>query len=81
MARRAGVICCATHRSPSEAGVVTRPGAQQWVGSILEDPRLTLTPEDAMADLQTRATAYVRRRCPDHAGLILDMLGLGEVTT
>jgi hypothetical protein len=57
---------------------MTRPGAQQWVGSILEDPRLTLTQEDAMADLQTRAAAYVRRRCPDHAGLILDILGLSE---
>ena len=54
-------------------------GAQQWVGSILEDPRLTLTQETAMADLQARAVAYVRKCCPD-AGLVLDMLGLAEVT-
>jgi len=55
-----------------------RKGTQQWVGSILEDPRLTLTQDVVMADHQIRAAAYVRRRCPDHAGLILDMLGLPE---
>jgi hypothetical protein len=53
-------------------------GHQQW--SVTEDPRLVLTQETAMADLQARAVAYVRKCCPD-VGLILDMLGLPEATS
>jgi len=56
-----------------------KKSGHQW--AVTEDPRLTLTQETAMADLQARAAAYVRRRCPDHAGLILDMLGLSEATS
>jgi hypothetical protein len=59
--------------------MTTKKGHQQW--SVTEDPRLTLTKETAMADLQAAAVAYVRRRCPDHVGLVLDMLGLSEATS
>ena len=58
---------------------MTTTKGQQW--AVTEDPRLTLTQETAMADLQARAVAYVHQHCPDHAGLILDMLGLSEVTS
>jgi len=57
----------------------TKRGHQQW--SVSEDPRLVLTRDAAMADLQARAVAYVYQHCPDHAGLILDMLGLSEATS
>ena len=56
----------------------TKKGDQQWSTST-EDPRLVLTQETP--DLQARAVAYVRQRCPDHMGLILDMLGLSEATS
>ena len=56
----------------------TKKSGHQW--AVTEDPRLTLTQETAMADLQTRAAAYVRQCCPDPA-LILDMLGLSEATS
>ena len=59
--------------------MTTKKGHQQW--SVTEDPRLTLTKGPAMAELQARAVAYVRRHCPDHAGLILDMLGLSEAAS
>jgi len=58
--------------------VTTKKSGHQW--AVTEDPRLTLTQEPAMADLQARAVAYVRQRCPD-PGLILDMLGLSEATS
>lgn len=56
-----------------------KKSGHQW--AVTEDPRLTLTPEAVMADLQARAVAYVRQCCPDHVGLILDMLGLSEATS
>jgi hypothetical protein len=56
-----------------------KKSGHQW--AVTEDPRLTLTQEAVMADLQARAVAYVCRRCPDDAGLILDMLGLSEATS
>jgi len=56
----------------------TKKSGHQW--AVTEDPRLTLTQETAMADLQARAVAYVHRCCPDPA-LILDMLGLSEATS
>jgi len=59
--------------------VTTKKSGHQW--AVTEDPRLTLTQETAMADLQARAVAYVRQCCPDHAALILDMLGLSEATS
>ena len=52
-------------------------GNQQWSTSP-EDPRLVLTQDAIMADLQACAVAYVRHECPDHL-VILDMLGLVEV--
>jgi len=58
--------------------VTTTKSGHQW--AVTEDPRLTLTQETAMADLQARAAAYVRRHCPDPV-LILDMLGLSEATS
>ena len=54
-------------------------GDQQW-STPIEDPRLILTQETVMADLRARAVGCVRRCCPDSAGLVLDMLGLSEVT-
>ena len=56
-----------------------KKSGHQW--AVTEDPRLVLTQETAMADSQARAVAYVRKCCPDHAGLILDMLGLSEATS
>ena len=53
-----------------------KKSGHQW--AVTEDPRLTLTQETP--DLQARAVAYVRQRCPDPA-LILDMLGLSEATS
>ena len=55
-----------------------KKSGHQW--AVTEDPRLVLTQETVMADLQARAVAYVRRCCPDPA-LILDMLGLSEATS
>lgn len=49
-------------------------GNHQW-STAIEDPRLILTREDAMAELRADAVACVRRKCPD-ARRILDMLGL-----
>ena len=57
--------------------MTTKKSGHQW--AVTEDPRLVLTQETAMADLQARAVAYVRQCCPDPA-LILDMLGLTEAT-
>ena len=57
----------------------TTKGNQQWSVSP-EDPRLVLTQESVMADLRAKAVACVHHQCSDHAGLILDMLGLSEVT-
>ena len=59
------------------AVMTTTKGTQQWSVST-EDPRLILTQE--APDLQARAVACVRKRCPDHVGLILEMLDLSEAT-
>ena len=59
--------------------MTTKKSGHQWA-AVTEDPRLTLTRETAMADLQARAVAYVRRYCTD-PDLVLDMLGLSEATS